>query len=1367
MSCDGTTAAHAANLAASPQVAAALGGGDPIVAKAAILTIHELATIRAAQALNNRGTPTGLARVQARGADAAATEATVAVFSEIRQAGLTVPAHGEANPRYGVPLPKLATQYGWQAVQQTVDAARKRQTLPAIAQEVIAGARTTRRMNSAVEAGKSHYRCAECGRFRSPTDHTCPMTANAQALGGKLTRRLGVPGSAYPAEALDALIAQARRGDVMMRHGLTGEEVGVSLDGVPSALAGGFVPDSWRAERGLALAQLANGHVVPVLDATDLSVLPRQRTALGMIAAAYGSTVPEGTLVGGPSGVPIQRVQPLQQRATTSVAGGQVYDTGHFIGSEFRKSGSHGTTIWVGTTMYAVGQRSTDPAHFGSARDTTGQLLSTDDHAGKEPLPKGGSVAVGRTLMAAVGVLYDGEVVETADGQIQVYTRDRRSLLAVYDPTTNIVGDTTGSTNMSANQTAALIAYRALHPQNGFDVALAADLAAVNSGTGSPWRASDGAYIAIKNGALANGAQVLFGGQVGTQKCPTCGRFAGDAHACPGSAQQPAPAQARSGGGLVADQPAELQPAGARIPVRTNAGAPIDAPVAVVARRRTINEANTSAAPSIALRPGAVFAPEANAVVAGSQGDRVVAVANHGRADAADTTVLDGAATAVLSGTAAPVELADAANLWIAVRSGTANDPDITEVIAAADFARALASHGGAQQCRDCGQFMSLTKPHDCPNKGAAVAPVKRSAAAQIDAAALRAMISAAVAAMPPVTVAAPQVTVETTIDTDALATALGSAIGQALAGQPAAQGGVVQLDAAALAAALLAGMPQQMAGTAQFDVTALADAIKAGMPQHITAQFDATALADALRAGLPHPPHITVQLDTAALAEALGQLPAPIMDTSAFTAALQATLQSVAGGNLQAVAPIAAAAPDPAAARAMIQMAQAAQRMSDLAERLAQGGQASASTTAVAALAAAAAPAERLPREGLIRPEGMPLTAQEHILSPVILPAPDPYLMDVDPAVGGRRSAALAEYIPDLDANYEIGETNERILRAMSAALQAGQKGDQKRSFWSRAFGLYGPAGTGKNTLARQLAASVQTVDTDGNVSQGLNYTEYNVLPDSTLEDAIGTVVLEPDGRGGTRSRVKLGKIGLAAAMGSVICINEIARSEKLATALQSILEDGEIIIGSPEAGMTRIPVHPATITCMTWNPGNEGDPDRPAAAPLSRIMPFELPKATAKERGARVGGFLKQFQPADAAPANTDAQRDAEREQLRQTILRKEYKVPQDITVSDRELEAAVNFIQDIESLAGTGAMDRQIGLNSRTPTRPGDRQLRNYIVLGKTVGWKEAAQMFRICCDQNDQFDEQWRLVLERFEAHFGTDGNAPSRKAARAA
>jgi len=408
--------------------------------------------------------------------------------------------------------------------------------------------------------------------------------------------------------------------------------------------------------------------------------------------------------------------------------------------------------------------------------------------------------------------------------------------------------------------------------------------------------------------------------------------------------------------------------------------------------------------------------------------------------------------------------------------------------------------------------------------------------------------------------------------------------------------------------------------------------------------------------------------------------------------------------------------------------------------------------------------PPPRPPRQGLLRPESLPLTGQEHMLSPVRLPAPDPYLSNVPAVVGGQLDAPLEEYLPDLDPTYEIGETNERILRAMSAAIQAGQRGDAKRSFWSRAFGLYGPAGTGKNTLMRQLAASIQTVDADGNLSQGLNYVEYNVLPDSTLEDALGTVVLEADGQGGTRSRVKLGKLGLALAMGSVVCVNEITRNEKLATALQSALEDGEIIIASPEAGMVRVPVHAASIIGLTWNPGNEGDPDRPAAAPLSRIMPFALPKATAQERQQRLGAFLHQFGDASAAPPQSEQERAARREQQRQLIVRRSYGISADLTVSEAELEAAVNFVSDVEALAGNGAMDREIGRNSRTPTGPGDRQLRSFVVLGKTVGWGTAKEIFRICCDQDDQFDTQWRLIEERFEAHFGRDGQAAARRAA---
>jgi hypothetical protein len=65
MSCDGNTAAHASNLAASPQIAAALGGGDPAAAKEALLNIHELATTRAERAIGHRGQLAGLAKIQA------------------------------------------------------------------------------------------------------------------------------------------------------------------------------------------------------------------------------------------------------------------------------------------------------------------------------------------------------------------------------------------------------------------------------------------------------------------------------------------------------------------------------------------------------------------------------------------------------------------------------------------------------------------------------------------------------------------------------------------------------------------------------------------------------------------------------------------------------------------------------------------------------------------------------------------------------------------------------------------------------------------------------------------------------------------------------------------------------------------------------------------------------------------------------------------------------------------------------------------------------------------------------------------------------------------------------------------------------
>ena len=380
-------------------------------------------------------------------------------------------------------------------------------------------------------------------------------------------------------------------------------------------------------------------------------------------------------------------------------------------------------------------------------------------------------------------------------------------------------------------------------------------------------------------------------------------------------------------------------------------------------------------------------------------------------------------------------------------------------------------------------------------------------------------------------------------------------------------------------------------------------------------------------------------------------------------------------------------------------------------------------------------------------------LTKQEQIFRPVILPAPDPFLSKVSAHIGGQLYQPLTEHIPELDPHFELNKQAEKILHMMSTGLQIGA-GKQK-SNWSRAFGLYGPPGTGKNTLARQLAASVRTIDSEGHVSQGMNYTEANITPESSMAELIGTTVLETDPTSGaTISRARLGKIGLAAAMGSVICINEIVRSPKLATALQSMIEDGEIQIDSPEQGLIRIPVHPSTVFICTWNPGYEGDAERPAAAPLSRMIPMRLDYPSLEEQAHRVNAFLGAI--------NGDTVDLSEQERFSREAISKDYAVPARIEASREEILAATRFFNEVQRLAGGGVGEKMIGLNSATSTAPGPRELGRFVALGKTIGWEDALETLKITCDQDDQFESQWQLVRERFEAHFGSDAEALKRQ-----
>jgi MoxR-like ATPase len=505
----------------------------------------------------------------------------------------------------------------------------------------------------------------------------------------------------------------------------------------------------------------------------------------------------------------------------------------------------------------------------------------------------------------------------------------------------------------------------------------------------------------------------------------------------------------------------------------------------------------------------------------------------------------------------------------------------------------------------------------------------------------------------------------------------------------------------------------------------------------NVSVNLDAEALANAIREG-QQAPNVNVSIDTEALANAIkeGQQPSVVqLDSKALASALKEGLKGVVG-----IAP-----------------AQSDSQLADSMNRLAaslSGASVPPSASAVAALDEELI--EKQPRTGFQRDSAMPPTAVEHILKAVRLPAPDPYLSNVPESVGGNRRTALHEDIPAPDPTFEVNEQSERILRVMSATLQAGA-GKQKNN-WSRAFSVYGPPGTGKNSLARQLAASVKVVDEAGNKTQGISYTEVNITPQTSIEEAIGTTILTKDPQSGqTVSRAQLGKIGLAAAMGSVICVNEIVRNPKLATALQSMLEDGEIQINSPEAGLIRIPVHPSTVFVMTWNPGLEGDAERPAKAPLERTIPLHLGAPTEAEQIRRLESFFTQFDDTPSSPGASGGN-----EQRRKEILAKNYAIDtNNLTLSDAEKSACVRFFKQINEIAGEQMDNQQIGTNSSMPTGPGPRQLSRFAMLGKTVGWKEALETLRICCDQDDGFASQWAIVSKHFETFFGRDGQGLSR------
>ncbi|MEA2008131.1 MAG: hypothetical protein U9O54_03345, partial [Chloroflexota bacterium] len=506
MSCDNNRF-HFYNLVAQPGSSLVTTFGSPKEAYDALEQIYQTA---------RSGARTDNAALQIH-----AEAHTRSLFSQMQAAGIKPPTHSKSG------LPKKDAQFGYAAISQTLAAIKRGNSLPGIAREVLNQQKQRRQLSAVDLDAGGHLRCSNCGQFASATKtHICPMTTTADKFNRALQRRMGISENAYQKSDLEGVLEEARNGQVSMTHSLTGESIEVTLDGLPLALATGFSPDSW-AQDEMQRIELPDGRVVTVRDPEDFPLVETTGQAVPDTATAYGFSSGDGSIFGNALVVPGLTTHAVQTDSEENLTGGQDYDKGHFMGTEYRKRSAMGETVEAAGETYTIGTRSKDQQDWSSARIN-----------GIEPPPRGG-VAVGRTLVQAMGILSTGEVVQTRDGLIQVYDADRRSLLAMYDPHTNAAGDTQGNANASAEQMAAVLAHRALHPRTQFDLALSTDIARMQSGVGTPLAAADSAYITMKD-SLDDGGTITLGAKLGARRCPRCGQFMGAVHNCPVSSS-PAP----------------------------------------------------------------------------------------------------------------------------------------------------------------------------------------------------------------------------------------------------------------------------------------------------------------------------------------------------------------------------------------------------------------------------------------------------------------------------------------------------------------------------------------------------------------------------------------------------------------------------------------------------------------------------------------------------------------------------------------------------------------------------------------------------------------------------------------------------------
>jgi MoxR-like ATPase len=284
-------------------------------------------------------------------------------------------------------------------------------------------------------------------------------------------------------------------------------------------------------------------------------------------------------------------------------------------------------------------------------------------------------------------------------------------------------------------------------------------------------------------------------------------------------------------------------------------------------------------------------------------------------------------------------------------------------------------------------------------------------------------------------------------------------------------------------------------------------------------------------------------------------------------------------------------------------------------------------------------------------------------------------------------------------DPDFVVTEQVEGTLRMMGAGLRLGYS-PNARGMMGRAFGLYGPPGTGKNAVFRETAAAL-----------GLPCREIDLGRGADLQALIGEVVLEPDGRGGTRSVAKLGPLGKALVRGEVVVLNEVVHTDPDSqTLLHQIAQDGKIQLHNPEGADRVYRVHPSSVLGMTWNPKG-GVQDRPTDALYSRLFSRRIGYPDAGEETERLTGWAR-------GRGIPDVQKD--------------------------DVERVVTLLNDVRELSRRGGVDIPPSF------RDGQRFLLQWKLTGDV---QQGLEQLRGLASQLDDHGLQWKELTTLFERHFG--------------